>query len=95
MGSLFSSRAQKEDKNEVSANSAASVENSTNTETVFRVGDGKIHNRACFGAGCYWGTEKFFKINFARQMYPESMIKNTFVGKYLSSPPTSPNITCS
>lgn len=34
-----------------------------------------ISNRACFGAGCYWGTEKFFKVNFQRQMFPESLIK--------------------
>ena len=36
---------------------------------------GTISNRACFGAGCYWGTEKFFKVNFQRQMYPEALIK--------------------
>ena len=34
-----------------------------------------ISNKACFGAGCYWGTEKYFKVNFARQKYPEALIK--------------------
>jgi hypothetical protein len=82
MGSLFSS-SKKETKEEVST-AVESIKDETTSAvsgSVFRVDSDKIHNRACFGAGCYWGTEKYFKINFARTMYPESMLKNTFVGK--------------
>lgn len=71
MGSLFSS-VEKENK-----------EPSAQPPQVEKPGerqDKEIHNRACFGAGCYWGTEKFFKIDFARKMYPESLIKKDFVG---------------
>jgi hypothetical protein len=28
-----------------------------------------IDKRACFGAGCYWGTEKFFKSDFGTKQY--------------------------
>lgn len=28
-----------------------------------------IDKRACFGAGCYWGTEKFFKSDFGTKYY--------------------------
>lgn len=31
-----------------------------------------ISNRACFGAGCYWGTEKFFKKDFGNKAFPGS-----------------------
>lgn len=41
----------------------------------------EISNVACFGAGCYWGTEKYFTIDFARRRYPESLIRGR-VGKY-------------
>jgi len=34
---------------------------------------------ATFGAGCYWGTEKYFANDFAK-MYPEGAIKGTSVG---------------
>eukprot|EP01041_Mallomonas_annulata_P008981 gene8981-18586_t len=34
-----------------------------------------ISNRVCFGAGCYWGTEKFFRRDFGEKMFPESKIK--------------------
>ena len=76
MGSLFSS-VEKENK-----------EPSAQPPQVEKPGerqDKEIHNRACFGAGCYWGTEKFFKIDFARKMYPESLIKKDFVGKFEES----------
>jgi hypothetical protein len=73
MGSLFSSF--------WSQDQAQAPQGGSETALVFLEAGEKIHHRACFGAGCYWGTEKFFKINFARKMYPESMIKNTFVGK--------------
>jgi peptide-methionine (S)-S-oxide reductase len=38
-----------------------------------------IKHRVAFGAGCYWGTEKYLKVDFGRKRYPESMIKG-FVG---------------
>jgi len=31
-----------------------------------------IADRACFGAGCYWGTEKFFKSDFGVKSFPGS-----------------------
>ena len=85
MGSLFSS-SKKSSEREEGAKVTENPSTPTHAEATGQhqqkpVGD-DIHNRACFGAGCYWGTEKFFKINFARKMYPESMIKNTFVGRY-------------
>ena len=30
---------------------------------------------ACFGAGCYWGTEKFFKLDFGQKLFPGTNIK--------------------
>ena len=90
MGSLFSKKVQKtseEAENVTTSTSApapqATAEVDLKKEPVESDNNQQIHNRACFGAGCYWGTEKYFKINFARQMYPESMIKNTFVGELL------------
>lgn len=32
-------------------------------------------NKAVFGAGCYWGTEKFFKYDFNKK-YPGGMFYN-------------------
>ncbi len=47
----------------------------------------EISNKACFGAGCYWGTEKYFTVDFCRRMFPESLIRGKvgFMG-----PPGSP-----
>eukprot|EP01031_Cornospumella_fuschlensis_P031944 gene31944-38622_t len=28
-----------------------------------------VDKRACFGAGCYWGTEKFFKNDFGKKNF--------------------------
>jgi peptide-methionine (S)-S-oxide reductase len=78
MGSLFSTKNTEERVD--ASTTQASDRKTADTAVVFKHDGATIHNRACFGAGCYWGTEKYFKINFARQMYPESMIKNTFVG---------------
>lgn len=36
-------------------------------------------NRACFGAGCYWGTEKYFKYYFGKRNL-RGRIKNAAVG---------------
>ena len=77
MGSLFSSWSK--ESNDTSGN-LSQTDGKSNVDNLFRENCDSIHNRACFGAGCYWGTEKYFKINFARQMYPESMIKNSYVG---------------
>mmetsp|Transcript_37043 Transcript_37043/g.37699 ORF Transcript_37043/g.37699 Transcript_37043/m.37699 type:complete len:230 (+) Transcript_37043:117-806(+) len=48
---------------------------------------GKISNKVCFGAGCYWGTEKFFKHDFGGKRFPESNIKG-MVG--FMGPPNAP-----
>jgi hypothetical protein len=37
--------------------------------------ESEISDIACFGAGCYWGTEKYFTVDFARRRYPESLIR--------------------
>lgn len=51
MGNLFSS---------LSSNSQqSSISNST-----AQISKELLSNRACLGAGCYWGTEKFFKSKF-------------------------------
>jgi peptide-methionine (S)-S-oxide reductase len=36
-------------------------------------------NRACFGAGCFWGTEKFFKNDFVKR-HPDVGLRNGRVG---------------
>jgi len=36
--------------------------------------------KACFGAGCYWGTEKFFKYNFSKKFPELGAIVNGTVG---------------
>jgi len=37
-----------------------------------------VSKRACFGAGCYWGTDKFFKVDFNKK-FPNT-IKSGMVG---------------
>lgn len=34
-----------------------------------------ISDQACFGAGCYWGTEKYFVNDFSRKHFPEAMVR--------------------
>eukprot|EP00599_Poterioochromonas_sp_BG-1_P005217 CAMPEP_0173149902 /NCGR_PEP_ID=MMETSP1105-20130129/10615_1 /TAXON_ID=2985 /ORGANISM="Ochromonas sp., Strain BG-1" /LENGTH=214 /DNA_ID=CAMNT_0014064883 /DNA_START=72 /DNA_END=717 /DNA_ORIENTATION=- len=47
-----------------------------------------IDKRACFGAGCYWGTEKYFKNDFGKKTFPGSgAVKNGKVG--FMGPPTA------
>lgn len=41
--------------------------------------DEGIDSRACFGAGCYWGTEKYFK-DFASKSQIEGSITKGYVG---------------
>ena len=36
-----------------------------------------ISDKACFGAGCYWGTEKYIKNDFGSKRYPGSILKAT------------------
>eukprot|EP01041_Mallomonas_annulata_P005097 gene5097-10197_t len=45
-----------------------------------------ISNQASFGAGCYWGTEKFLKIDFGKKKVPGSILSGAvgFMG-----PPTA------
>ena len=40
-----------------------------------RVGMKMLDKRACFGAGCYWGTEKFFVKDFGQKLMPGSIIR--------------------
>ena len=51
----------------------------------------KIDNRACFGAGCYWGTEKFFKKDFNKK-FPASNIQGA-VG-FMGPPNAIKNPSC-
>ena len=44
---------------------------------------------ACFGAGCYWGTEKYFAKNFEK-MFPGSIL-GTSVGFMNPDTNASPN----
>lgn len=46
-----------------------------------------LSNKACFGAGCYWGTEKFFKVDFGNKIKPGS-IKSGAVG-FMSADPNA------
>jgi peptide-methionine (S)-S-oxide reductase len=34
-----------------------------------------VSNKATFGAGCYWGTEKFFKEDFGKKLFPTSKVQ--------------------
>jgi hypothetical protein len=45
---------------------------------------------ATFGAGCYWGTEKYFANDFAK-MYPEGAIAGTSVGFMSPNPKAMKN----
>ena len=38
----------------------------------------QVSNRACFGAGCYWGTEKYFRQEFCK--IHSNAVTNGFVG---------------
>lgn len=63
-------------KNEVRAPSAVSSpqeKQSTPQETA--ASPENARQQACFGAGCYWGTEKYFSVEFCRRRFPEAMIK--------------------
>jgi peptide-methionine (S)-S-oxide reductase len=42
--------------------------------------DRKDPQRACFGAGCYWGTEKFFRHDFAKKYIDMGNIHEGKVG---------------
>lgn len=50
-----------------------------------------ISNIACFGAGCYWGTEKYFKIEFGKKRFPGSIVSGQvgFMGP--KSSPSNPS----
>ncbi len=39
----------------------------------------EISNRACFGAGCYWGTEKYFRYDFPK-LHKNGSVYATAVG---------------
>lgn len=40
----------------------------------------EVTPKCCFGAGCYWGTEKYFKHEFAETNVVEGRIKEGMVG---------------
>jgi peptide methionine sulfoxide reductase MsrA len=48
-------------------------------------------NRACFGAGCYWGTEKFFKKDFNELMQASGKVGKVTSGAvgFMSASPTA------
>lgn len=50
---------------------------------------GTISNRACFGAGCFWGTEQYLRVNFGEKIKPGS-IKSGAVG-FMSTTKSSDN----
>ncbi|KAJ1419799.1 peptide methionine sulfoxide reductase MsrA [Ochromonadaceae sp. CCMP2298] len=52
-----------------------------------------ITKRACFGAGCFWGTEKFFKVDFGAKMFKGSgKVTKGAVG-YMGPPGSKENPT--
>ena len=51
-----------------------------------------LSNKACFGAGCYWGTEKFFLKDFGKEKFPGS-IKSGAVG-FMGPTSAKKNPTC-
>lgn len=52
-----------------------------------------IDKRACFGAGCYWGTEKFFKSDFGVKTFTGSgKVVSGKVG-FMGPPTAKPNPT--
>jgi peptide-methionine (S)-S-oxide reductase len=46
--------------------------------------------KACFGAGCYWGTEKYFRYNFTKKFPHVGQIVNGAVG-FMGPPNAKPN----
>lgn len=40
------------------------------------VTEGVSVEEVCFGAGCYWGTQKYFEVNFAEK-FPEVLVKGS------------------
>lgn len=48
----------------------------------------KNTERACFGAGCYWGTEKFFRHDFSKKHIDMGIIHDGQVG--FMGPPNAP-----
>jgi peptide-methionine (S)-S-oxide reductase len=42
--------------------------------------DKKSTEKACFGAGCYWGTEKFFRHDFSKKYLDMGIIQEGEVG---------------
>mmetsp|Transcript_27460 Transcript_27460/g.46077 ORF Transcript_27460/g.46077 Transcript_27460/m.46077 type:complete len:228 (+) Transcript_27460:55-738(+) len=64
------------------ASEGAATSNSPNpvSETPQTKGAMKINGRACFGAGCYWGTEKFFVYNFDKENKDKGEISDGNVG---------------
>lgn len=56
-----------------------------------------LDNRACFGAGCYWGTEKFFVKDFGQKLKPGSIIRGAvgFMGPKTAKPNPTYNEVCS
>ena len=80
MGSLFNGMFN-------SAEPWASEPNATDPEKWKPEGNMQL---ATFGAGCYWGTEKYFANDFT-QMYPKGAIAGTSVGFMSPNPKAMKN----
>jgi peptide-methionine (S)-S-oxide reductase len=55
------------------------------------------HLRVAFGAGCYWGTEKYFLTDFGKKRFPQSQIsgKVGFMGPEKAKPNPTYKEVCS
>lgn len=77
ISSLFSSRSTPDAKGVTIDQSSATK--SEETPKLLTSTSREISQRACFGAGCYWGTEKYFRYDFVKK-HKNVTITNTAVG---------------
>ena len=67
MGACCSTDATKDGNATNKANPVAATKTLDDAEKVTPAKDPSMSNRACFGAGCYWGTEKYFYHDFGKK----------------------------
>jgi peptide-methionine (S)-S-oxide reductase len=48
-------------------------------------------HQACFGAGCFWGTQKFLSVDFGTKLFEECLMENGRVG-YMGGASKAENI---